>query len=248
MAIVLIGIDDTDNETSPGTGQLARRLAQEIEQKGAKLLGITRHQFLVDDRIKYTSHNSGACVAVEWDRPIGELQFAVELIAVWSAEGSDPGICIAVRDQVPNRMMEWGRAATREVLTRGEAIALAGEYNICLRPLGGSGDGVIGALASVGLRADGNDGRFLDLPGLRALGEFVGLRELEEVGISVVHGEPCGAEDPVADKAAQNRASYKTLNWVRPRLVGGRPVWPVEWSEDERVWIPVDRKRSRPLE
>ena len=36
---------------------------------------------------------------------------------------------------------------------------------------------------------------------------------------------------------------YKTLNWVRPRLVGGRAVWPVEWSDDEHAWIPVDRKK-----
>ena len=117
MAIVLIGIDDTDNETSPGTGQLARRLAEEIERRGAKLLGITRHQFLVDDRIAYTSHNSGACLAVEWSGPPDELEFAIGLIAEWSAEGSDPGICIAGLARVRSNVMEWGWAATREVLT-----------------------------------------------------------------------------------------------------------------------------------
>jgi tRNA(Ile2) C34 agmatinyltransferase TiaS len=242
MAIVLIGIDDTDNETSPGTGRLARRLAGEIEQKGAKLLGITRHQFLVDDRIASTSHNRGACLAVEWSGPPGELEFAVDLIVAWAAEGSDPGLCIAMRDEVPAGIVEWGWRATREVLTRDQALAVADAQGICLRPLGGTGNGIIGALAGVGLRADGNEGWFHDLPGLRTLGEFVDLRELTQIGIQVDHRLPDGV------KIARDQATYKTLNWVRPRLVCGRPVWPVEWSEDERAWIPVDRKKSRSLE
>ena len=66
MSLFLIGIDDTDNQTSPGTGQLARRLAAEASTRGAVNRGITRHQFLVDGRIPYTSHNSGACVAIDW--------------------------------------------------------------------------------------------------------------------------------------------------------------------------------------
>jgi len=240
MAIVLIGIDDTDNATSPGTGRLARRLAEEIEERGTKVHGITRHQFLLDERIAYTSHNSGACLAIEWNRPLGDLDFAIDLISDWSAEGSDPGICIAFRDGVAPDIIQWGWAATREVLSRDGAIALARAHDACLRPLGGNGDGIIGALAGVGLRADGNEGRFLDLPGLRMLAEFVDIRELLEIGIQVDHRTPVGA--------AHDRLRYKTMNWVRPRLVGGQPVWPVEWNEDEHAWIPVDRKRSRPLE
>jgi hypothetical protein len=245
MATFLIGIDDTDNETSPGTGQLARRLAQEIEQRGAKLLCITRHQFLVDDRIAYTSHNSGACIAFDWSISLRELEFAVDLIAEWSAEGSDPGICIALRDEVPPETIEWGWAATREVLSQSQAITLAHAHNLCLRPLGGNGDGIIGALASVGLRADGNEGRYLDLPGLRMLKEFVDIGELTHIGIRVDHRSPDGSGAAVPEHKG---APYKTLNWVRPRLVGGQPVWPVEWSNDEHAWIPVDRKKSRPLE
>jgi hypothetical protein len=247
MATFLIGIDDTDNETSPGTGRLARRLAEEIERRGAKLSGITRHQFLVDDRIPYTSHNSGACLAFEWEGPESELEFTIDLIAEWSAEGSDPGICIAARDKVPTGVVDWGWAATREVLTRDRAFALAHAHGLCLRALGGSGDGIIGALAGVGLRTDGNEGRFLDLPGLRLLGDFVNLGELTEIGIHVEHCIPVGAAAPNVS-TAREESRYKTMKWVRPRLVKGQPVWPVEWSEDERAWIPVDRKRSRPLE
>ncbi len=246
MTTVLIGIDDTDNDTSPGTGQLARRLAQEIKQRGGKPLGITRHQFLLDERIAYTTHNSGACIAVDWAGALSELEFAIDLIAKWAAEGSDPGICIAARDAVPVGIMDWGWAATREVLTQHRAATLAQANGLCLRALGGSGDGIIGALASVGLRADGNEGRFLDMPGLRMLAEFVEIRDLTELGIQVDHHVPTGAADNAG--TVRSEARYKTLNWVRPRLVRGRPVWPVEWSEDDHAWIPVDRKKSRPLE
>jgi tRNA(Ile2) C34 agmatinyltransferase TiaS len=247
MTTFLIGIDDTDNDTSPGTGQLARRLAREIEQRGARTLGITRHQFLLDDRIPYSTHNSGACIGLEWDRPIDELFFTFEMIATWSAEGSDPGMCAVSAQNVPPEIMQWGWAATREVLTQSSAIALASAYKIPLKALGGTGDGMIGALASVGLRADGNEGRFLDLPGIRDLEEVVTERQLTDLGIEVSHQMTSGAEGGNSPSRRDN-ARYITMNWVRPRLVQGKPVWPVEWSEHEQAWIPVDRKKSRPLE
>lgn len=246
MAIFLIGIDDTDNKSSPGTGRLARRLAEEIERKGAQLLGVTRHQFLVDDRIAYTSHNQGACIACDWAASASDLEFAGDLVAEWSAEGSDPGICIAVREKVPHPVMRWGLAATCEVLMKSQAADLAHAHDLYLRSLGGDGGGIIGALASVGLRAEGNDGRFIDLPGLRSLPEIVQIGELTKLGIRVEHHGQSGVVD--VGKLAGERLSYKTLNWVRPRLIDGGPVWPVEWSDNEHAWIPVDHRKTRPLE
>jgi hypothetical protein len=249
MAIVLIGIDDTDNhdDTTPGTAKLSRRLVGELESRGARSLGISRHQFLLDQRIRCTLQNRGACLAIEWDGSLTELEFAADLIAEWSAQGSNPGICIASSDQCSSAIMKWGWSAMSEVLTRDRAMAIAHADGVNLRPLGGTGDGVIGALAGVGLRADGNEGWFHDLPGLRSLGEFVELGELARIGIEVDHRLTNTADSKLL-QADGTAARYKTLNWVRPRLIDGRAVWPVEWSEDEHVWIPVDRKRSRPLE
>jgi tRNA(Ile2) C34 agmatinyltransferase TiaS len=248
MAIFLIGIDDTDNETSPGTGKLARELGREIEGRGAKLLGVTRHQFLVDDRIARASQNRGACLAIEMTDALDVLEAAIDFIAESSAKDSDPGICIAALDEVPSSVMDWGWTATREVLGRDRAFALAKACGICLRMLGDNGYGVIGALASVGLRADGNEGWFHDLPGLRTLGDVADYRQLTDLGIEVDHHlpNPAVASDPAV--CTGEGAIYKTQNWVRPRLVKGRPVWPVEWSNNERAWIGIDRKKSRPLE
>jgi hypothetical protein len=241
MAIILIGIDDTDNDTSAGTGQLSRWLAREIELRGGRVPGITRHQFLLDDRIRYTTHNSGACLAVEWTRAVNDLHFCSELIETWSADGSDPGICIVQIDAVPPQVMDWGDAATQTVLQKADALKLAEVQGIYLKALGGTGDGVIGALASVGLRAKGENGRFLDLPGLRSLGGQTTIAELNGLGIEVKHHAKSSA-------ASGDALVYKTMNWVRPRLSGGGPVWDVEWSEHEHAWIPLDRKKSRPLE
>jgi hypothetical protein len=250
MAIYLIGIDDTDNDTSPGTGRLARRLAEELSQRGAKSLGITRHQFLVDPRIPYTSHNSGACIAIEWDCAPAAMNIAMDLIGEWAAEGSDPGVCIAAADRVCRDMIDWGWRATRDVLTMDEAFSIAGSNGVQLRALGGTGQGIIGALGSVGLRADGNEGRFLDLPGLRELGDYVNAQELARLGIRVDHHLPveAGVSGNVRVTTEPRAAIYKTSGWVRPRLIQGKPVWPVEWSSEQNEWIPIDRKKSRPLE
>ena len=109
---------------------------------------------------------------------------------------------------------------------------------VALRPLGGTGLGVIGALGSVGLRATGNDGRIIQLPGLRELPDRVAAGDFERLGIRLVHR---------GDRMTEADDAYETLGWVRPNLNGGEPVLPVEWDETKNAWLPVDRKRSRPL-
>ena len=38
---------------------------------------------------------------------------------------------------------------------------------------------------------------------------------------------------------------YDTLDWVRPRLIDGKPVLIVEWSEKNNVWLPIDRQKNK---
>jgi len=239
MGIVLIGLDDTDNQDSPGTGNLARRIFGECDRRGIRAVSVTRHQFLVDPRIPYTSHNSGACVTVVSDDGPAAVAFVFDYVARASAEGSDPGVGVACLDAVPGFVRDFGHRATQEVLEMSEALATADEARIDLRALGGSGQGVIGALGSIGLRADGNEGRFIQIPGLRALSGRVAADDLVRLGIHLDHRS---GRQPTPDDA------YETLGWIRPRLSGGQPVLPVEWNEVRHAWFPVDTKRSRPLE
>ncbi|HOD82700.1 MAG: hypothetical protein BWX88_02872 [Planctomycetes bacterium ADurb.Bin126] len=239
MATWLIGIDDTDNDSSPGTGQIARRLMGECLARAWRHAGVTRHQFLVDPRIPYTSHNSGACLAVEGEGDPGELEFAFEWLAGTAADGSDPGLCLMRARAVSAEMIEFGWRAKREVVTMDQARQVARRAGADLRELGGSGLGVIGALASAALRADGNEGRFLDLPGLRELGQRVHLDEIRRLGVHVLFEQP---------PPEGGGAWCETLNWVRPRLADGQAVWPVKWSMEHDAWVPVDSRKNRPLE
>lgn len=239
MTTILIGLDDTDSATSRGTGYLARELVKALVERGFAPLGVTRHQLLLDPRIPYTSHNSSACVAVEADNGLDAAAAAFDFVADRAAEGSDPGVCVAPADAVAEAVTEFGRRAASRIVTMPEAAALADAAGLDLRPLGGTGLGIIGALAAVGLRAGGGDGRFIDLPGLRSLPDRVAPSDLKELGIRLDYR---GGRDTRPNDA------YDTLGWVRPRLIGHRPVLPVQWDEERDAWIPVDRKRSRPLE
>ncbi|MHC4118229.1 MAG: hypothetical protein ACYSWO_12045 [Planctomycetota bacterium] len=235
MAIFLIGIDDTDNETSPGTGRLARQLLAECALRSLDPLGVTRHQFLVDPAIRYTSHNSGACIAVETEDGLKSPDFIYDWLARKRAEGSDPGVCIANISEVPDSVVEFADRAAREIVTMPEAFDLARHASIALHGLGGTCQGIIGALGSVGQRASGESGRFIDLPGLRELSGCVDAAAFDRIGVRLEHCHCKRAPD------VDNR--YETFDWVRPRLTGGEAVLPVQWSEKEDAWIPVDRKK-----
>lgn len=236
---LLIGIDDTDNDQSPGTGRLARDLAQTLRQRGMRALSVTRHQFLLDPAIPYTSHNSGACIALETSDGMDAIRSAVEHVAQASHPGSDPGICLAPADKVPDDVKAWGLAAAQEVLNLSDAFDTVRNTAMQLYGVGGTCEGVIGALAAVGQYAEGNQGRFIDLPGLRELTGCVAGADLESLGIQLEHVG--GIRYP----APTDR--YATLDWVRPTLTRGRPMLAMEWSEQRNAWIPVNRKNKRPL-
>jgi len=235
MKMVFIGIDDTDNQTSMGTGRLARLLAAECEQRGMKLRGVTRHQFLQDPAIPFTSHNSGACIALETGNAISTAEFAFDFIQERAADGSDPGVCLAEAMQVTRQMEQFGQAATTRIVKMQQAYEVAEKAGVELRGLGGDSLGVIGALGSVGLRAEGNEGRYIDLPGLRELPDRVKSETFHCMGIELRY--------KIGERQPRPADFYETLGWVRPRLENGKPVLWVEWSKTKYAWIPVDRKK-----
>jgi hypothetical protein len=162
---LLICIDDTDNLESPGTGHLAEILRNELEALfNGKTSRITRHQLFVSEEIPYTSHNSAMCFAAGFspEHLDGIIRHAQNFLEKNGAPGSDPGLCIAAIDSIRDRekLIAWGKSALTEVLTKDEACALAAELNIHLSGHGGTGGGIIGALAGAALRLCGNNGRF----------------------------------------------------------------------------------------
>jgi len=241
---LLLGIDDTDVlGHHMGTGRLGRDLGAHLEARGlAKLLGVVRHQLLVDPRIPYTSHNSPACLilkaATDGNGLIRRiLSEAAAYVTSHCANGSDPGLCLAAKKGVGAAVVRFGRRAGSEVLAKADAAGLAREQGLPLEELGGTGEGIIGALAAVGLTAEGNAGRFLEFSGgLRGLGESVPAGVLMRRGIRLLsvsrNGEAVPAEAVIA-----------TGDWVRPRLIAGRPVLLVEPAEGG--WRCFDRKKQK---
>ncbi len=161
----LICIDDTDDIDSIGTGELTAMISQAIEDRDwGKCYGITRHQLLVHADIPYTSHNSSMCFAADLNEDsLGLIiDFASDFLSRECAEGSDPGLCVAIPERITDEsaLISFGREAKVSILKKQDAYDLARQLGLHLSEHGGTGQGVIGALAGTGLRLSGNDGRF----------------------------------------------------------------------------------------
>jgi len=196
--VILVGIDDTDIVGTPGTNQLARALLKRIGE-AARDSVICRHQLFFDPRVPYTSKNGSASIQLphadqsELDRLIQALR---EVMLDWFVSGSDPGLCVAT--EVPGELTAFGLRCKSEVVTRDEATALASHAGCYLEGLGGTEQGVIGALAGVGLIAGGMDGRVVHLSSWPYPDEFSGPHEIDELrarGIAEIR--ELGTEVPV---------------------------------------------------
>jgi len=170
--VVLIGLDDTDNLESCGTGYHARTIARELETLGlANALHITRHQLLVSPLVPYTSHNSAACIRVHAEAEnLAAIQaYCEQYLAANSAEGSDAGLCVAPEGKISREIQRFGFLAKRRLVTQADARNLSAQAGLTLVGLTGTHDGMIGALAALALHASGSDGRLLWLRGLREM-------------------------------------------------------------------------------
>ncbi len=162
---ILISIDDTDNLESPGSGTVAENLAGTLQIKGlAECAALTRHQLYVHDDIPYTAHNSAMCfqaLALRATLP-DIIRHSQEFLQQESASGSDPGLCIAVANAAldTEALIAFGRKAKQTIVTKQAAGDLARELGVHLSEHGGTGGGIIGAIAAIGLRLQGSDGRF----------------------------------------------------------------------------------------
>lgn len=229
----LIGVDDTDNLESRGTGFRARELGARLQDAGlAEVLGVTRHQLLVDPRIPYTSHNSSLCLEAEAERDrMDEIaHFSRDYLLKSAAPGSDTGLCIAKRAQISAKVVHFGMRAKQEALERANAVELAENEKIFLEGLTGDHGGMIGALAAVGLRTTGCDGRFVWLPGVRELSGVMSADALyRSTRIDDIRS--------LANERVSGDARIDTDPWPRPVLLKGRAVLLVQKAEQNNAAI-----------
>ncbi len=184
--MIYVGIDDTDTAETRGTNQLARLIVQAIVNE-FRCIRIARHQLMVDPRIPFTSKNGSASIVLEARKHEDLNDLASQIEAVMREHfvpGSDPGLCVT--DRLVPQLGDFGRRCQRKIVCQGDSRKVAATHNVLLRGLGGTEDGVIGALAAVGLAMGGDDGRVVqrgetteEISGHQSIGS------LKEQGVAV---------------------------------------------------------------
>ncbi len=213
---LLICIDDTDSlDKSISTGRIAEIIIDEIEKEHlGKCEAVTRHQLLRHEDIPFTSHNSSMCFRASIDACNYEkvVKKTIQLLYQYQAAGSDPGLCVVKEEELdnPELLISYGYSAQEKILTKEEAYSLATKLKIHLTEHGGTGLGVIGALAGAGLRLSGEDGEFKGTVKLGKEGTLVSIGDLEEYPfideVRMLNGDPMDRGKPVI-----LGAKYKTI-------------------------------------
>ncbi len=232
-------MDDTDSPDRPGTAVLARRLAEWLRNDHmAEANGITRHQLLMKKRIPYTAHNSAVCILVDTDNMEGVWETTRDYLALESDPTSNTGLCLSRWEAVGHDLIHWGHLAKKEVLTLEDAQSLATKAHVRAAALKGSGAGVIGALAAVGLHREGNDGRFLWLPGLPQLQGKYSVGEIFERSAIDRVCTLDGVALPIQELV-------EIGDWTRPVLRNGQATLYVE--EKKHGWAVLGKERVKEL-
>jgi len=210
-------IDDTDMPGTRGTNRLAIAIVSSLVGRW-RCRSMSKHPHLRHPDIPYTHGNNSCCMIFE----PGPGQRVDELIGILRREiladfiqGSDPGLCVAT--SVHPEILAWARRSRREVLTMDEARALAARHDVHLEGLGGTNQGIIGALAGVGSAAAGQPGQYLMI-GEREL-DFGGLLhpdELADLGIRRFIDADSAEPRPAA--------ALQVPKKLRPTMRGGEPV------------------------
>jgi hypothetical protein len=224
--VIYVGIDDTDIIGSPGTNQLARLILRRIGERARDAI-ICRHQLFFDPRVPYTSKNGSASIQLPHVEPadIRCLTDAIrEIMRGWYIEGSDPGLCLAAG--ATQEMLAFSQRCKGKVVSQPEARAIAAHAGCHLEGLGGTEQGIIGALAAVGLVVSGEDGRIVHLNSWPYPDEeFAGVRGIDELrSRGIDEFRQVGTDLPVSS------GPIDIGKHLRPNRRGGRIVMFVEPS------------------
>jgi hypothetical protein len=220
--VIYIGIDDTDIIGSPGTNQLARAIVRRLGPIAHGAI-VCRHQLFFDPRVPYTSQNGSASIQLPCGGGVPRPDLLSTVRAVmreWYVEGSDPGLAVA--DSASDEMVAFAARAKRDVVTQEEAHAVAKRSGCHLEGLGGTHQGIIGALSAVALVERGNDGRVVhvdDWPWPDALAGVQPVAAIRSRGVEdirMVSGEAFAGDTVDVGKH------------LRPNWRGGRMVLFVE--------------------
>ena len=218
--MIYVGIDDTDIIGTPGTNQLARLILKRIGSAAQDAV-ICRHQLFFDPRVPYTSKNGSASIQLP-HATSADLESLAETIRKvmleWFVVGSDPGLCLAMESS--EEIHSFSLRCKSEVITLDEARSVAARAGCYLEGLGGTEQGIIGALAAIGLIVSGNDGRVVHLNAWPYPEDnFSGLQTIDAIYAKGIH-QIC----ELASNKPVTSGSVDVGKHLRPNWRGGRIV------------------------
>jgi hypothetical protein len=230
-----IGIDDTGYLDQHLTTKLMRSwLSQMVEQSLIHSEGITRHQLFESEKISSSYKNRSLAFTFNTSQSIFEIEDQlVDFIRTASSPHANPAIAILSRHSDSLHALAFGRRCKNELLKLSDSEQYASESNVLLRGLGGNRNGMIGALAAVGLRAGGGDGIFVHIDGLEGLkgdqsaGDIRNNSALQHI-VDISSGEELDRDDMV-----------KIDSYLRPNLINGGPTQYVQLIANSKVWTPL---------
>jgi hypothetical protein len=168
------------------------------------------------------------------------VAFSSAYLKKYSAPGSDPGLCIVEESEQLDKeaLIQFGREAKSTILNKDKAYNLASILNVHLSEHGGTGDGVIGALAGIGLRLKGDDGRFRGWFTLGGKGEETTAADLRKhpsvIDVIDEKGRSLRPESPI--RITDEKIKTILHNHIQ--------VIPVTRSQDSQIeyWETMSRK------
>lgn len=189
----LLGIDDTDIPDAHDTAALALSLGENLESRSvAKLVNISCHQLIQNPSVPATKQNVASCLQLEVENNKSrEIDLVCrEILLRESYPGSNAGYALAAWSQFDHELVVWGKTAKMTILSRQDALGLARRCGILTAGILGSGAGIIGALAAIGLRFEGNDGWINWMPGLNSLyGTFTQVQLAEYIHFDSIESQ-----------------------------------------------------------
>jgi len=118
----------------------------------------------VHPKIKYSTYNFGAVIHLDCndEKFVDDILLTIKGIMEneFNME-SNTDLAVAHENQISSAIINYGQDAKKSILTPKRAVDLAINSNIKLEGFGKTKNGVIGAIASIGLAATKNDGKFL---------------------------------------------------------------------------------------
>lgn len=228
--MVFVAMDDTDMPGTRGTGRLARKIAAQLTRV-ADVVGVSRHQLLRHPDVPMTKNNSANVIhlgSIRTENTVIADMVQASMLDEY-LDGSDPGLCVSRHPTAA--MTAFGRLAKQRLVTRDAALRVAAGPGTLTRMLGGTNDGIIGAVAAAGLAASGEDGRFVQIGSVRDLTGDRPVRDVVAAGVTRLQ---------TVDGEVVTEGEVATGGRARPEIIGGNPVLLVRADPDGK-WQPVRR-------